>query len=115
MTDRPRESRPAGPDIHMPPNFPAGATRRDFTRNRVKKPKIYRRYAPEPCKWCKTAQHCPAGYVRAAGGSDRLTAPDFPAQIKCGSLVALRTAFFPHLAHEVWPLFGVCATTILSH
>ena len=91
----------------MPPNFPAGTTRRDFTRNRVKKPKIYRRYAPEPCKWCKKAQNCPrAGYAPR----ERLTAPDFPAQIKCGS-----TAFFPHLAHEVWPLFGVCVTTILSH
>ena len=90
----------------MPPNFPAGTTRRDFTRNRVKKPKIYRRYAPEPYKWCKKAQNCPAGYAPR----ERFTAPDFPAQIKCGS-----TAFFPHLAHEVWPLFGVCVTTILSH
>jgi hypothetical protein len=106
--DRPRAGRAGHTyiSIHMPPNFPAGTTRRDFTRNRVKKPKIYRRYAPEPCKWCKKAQNCPAGYAPR----ERFTAPDFPAQIKCGS-----TAFFPHLAHEVWPLFGVCATTILSH
>ena len=37
----------------MPQNFP-GATSRDFTRNREYH-KIFRRYAPEPYKWCGKA------------------------------------------------------------
>ena len=38
---------------HMPQNLP-GATSRDFTRNREYH-KIFRRYAPEPYKWCEKA------------------------------------------------------------
>ena len=41
------------------PKFP-GAPRRDFTTNRVKRPKFFRRYAPEPCKSCEKAQIFPA-------------------------------------------------------
>ena len=61
-----------------------------------KRPKFFRRYAPEPCKWCKKAKRFPA--LRAG----RLATRFPPTYFQYGS-----TGMFFHLAPGPWPLAAV--------
>jgi hypothetical protein len=74
----------------FPPKFP-GATRRDCTRNRVKSPNIFPRYAPRGTlpKWCKNAQSFPS--LRAGRLTTRFSHPYYVSTALCFHLATLRT------------------------